>query len=540
MAAGWFTAATAGSAAGGLMRQTAWERTDLGDPERWPPTLVNAVVFALATPKPVLIAWGPQLTTIFNDACRDIFRAGAPDLMGKPARVAFADLWGHIGGPLERVMADGASIRDFNARLVLTRSGVPEEVFFSSFFGPLQDDVGPVRGVVASIQETTAANVDTRRLQTLSELAAALRTLTSPPTSVGAAAIAALRARADIAWAQLWLVGADGVPRPVATTDPAVVPPLDVLVKEVLLEQQRSRRGRVVLAPLLGRVCAGPHGVFAVEGTALRPFDADHGAFLDLVAETVAVAVVDAREHSRRLNRYQRISRALQRAVEPDEPTVPGWHARYRPADGSLIIGGDWHDVVDLGDDRTGVVVGDCVGHGLAAAGLMGQLQAAARALLLTEDGPAATLTGLDHYAQGLPGAPLTTIFCAIKDERRGTFTYASAGHLPALRIGPSAADWLADAVGLPLGLVRGQWREVTIELEPQDVVILYTDGLVERRGEPLRTGLNRLLETARELVGERPAAHLPDALIARLVRGFRDDVAVVVHDAGAGRRAAR
>ncbi|MEK8226836.1 SpoIIE family protein phosphatase [Oerskovia sp. M15] len=143
------------------------------------------------------------------------------------------------------------------------------------------------------------------------------------------------------------------------------------------------------------------------------------------------------------------VADALQDAMLPDEPTAPGWHTRYRPADDSLLIGGDWYDVVDLsGAVRPGRR--RLRGQGLRAAAVMGQLRSASRALLLENHGPAATLEGLDRFARTLPGAELATVLCAIVDENARTLTYSAAGHLPPLVVSTAETRWLNEGRGTP------------------------------------------------------------------------------------------
>ena len=104
---------------------------------------------------------------------------------------------------------------------------------------------------------------------------------------------------------------------------------------------------------------------------------------------------------------------------------------RYQAASRPLQVGGDWYDVVDLDDGRIGLIVGDCVGHGLTAATVMGQLRSACRALLLENPSPRAALAGLDRFAARLPGARGTTAVCAVLNPETGELVYSSAGHPP-------------------------------------------------------------------------------------------------------------
>ena len=130
---------------------------------------------------------------------------------------------------------------------------------------------------------------------------------------------------------------------------------------------------------------------------------------------------------------------------------------RYRPASRPLQVGGDWYDVVDLDDGRVALIVGDCVGHGLAAATVMGQLRSACRALLLEKSSPSAALAGLDRFAARLPGAHCTTAFCAVLTLATGELVYSSAGHPPAIMVhADGTTEMLEGGHGLPLAHLAG------------------------------------------------------------------------------------
>ncbi len=133
----------------------------------------------------------------------------------------------------------------------------------------------------------------------------------------------------------------------------------------------------------------------------------------------------------------------------------------------------------------TGVAAGDCVGRGLSAAAVMGQLRSAGQAVLLRAPGPAEALTDLDTFASRIPGAECTTVFCAIIDPATGTVTYSCAGHPPPILATAAGECRLLDqAQSLPLGMLPAGWQrsQATVTLPPGATLMLYTDGLVERR----------------------------------------------------------
>ena len=133
---------------------------------------------------------------------------------------------------------------------------------------------------------------------------------------------------------------------------------------------------------------------------------------------------------------------------------------RYQPATSPLQVGGDWYDVVDLDDGRIALIVGDCVGHGLSAATVMGQLRSACRALLLERPSPSAALTALDQFAARLPGARCTTAFCAVLSPDTGELMYSSAGHPPPIMVQADGTTQLLDGAGAtPLGIFVDRGR---------------------------------------------------------------------------------
>ncbi|WP_406155459.1 SpoIIE family protein phosphatase [Streptomyces sp. NBC_00882] len=233
--------------------------------------------------------------------------------------------------------------------------------------------------------------------------------------------------------------------------------------------------------------------------------------------------------------REREVALALQEALLP-APGPLGHHqaaVRYRPAVGSLNVCGDWYDLVDLADDCLAVAVGDVVGHGLAAACVMGQLRSALSAATRVADGPARALEALGLYARSVDGAESTTAATAFIDWGDHTLTYSSAGHLPPALLRPDGTVTFLDrATDPPLGasLEHTIRPEATAPFDAGATLVLYTDGLIERRTEDIDTGLARLSDT---LTRHRHAApeDLADALLAELLppTGNADDTALVV-----------
>ena len=160
----------------------------------------------------------------------------------------------------------------------------------------------------------------------------------------------------------------------------------------------------------------------------------------------------------------------------------------------------------------------------------MAQLRVAARTLLLEDRDPAATLTALDTFAQSVDGADFASIMCAIFDTTTSTLTYSRAGHPPALLVRDGEPVWLDDATGPPLCVDFGRARQnATVATSEGDLLVMYSDGLIERRAEALDTGFERLADATLALHREH-VQHIADGLLARLEPdNTRDDVVLVV-----------
>ncbi|MEB4211377.1 SpoIIE family protein phosphatase [Mycobacterium sp. 94-17] len=224
---------------------------------------------------------------------------------------------------------------------------------------------------------------------------------------------------------------------------------------------------------------------------------------------------------------------ALQHAILGPADLPDGFAVRYQAATRPLQVGGDWYDVVDLGDGRIGLVVGDCVGHGLAAAAVMGQVRSACRALLFENPSPSAALAGMDRFAARLPGAQCTTAVCAVLTPETGELVYSSAGHPPPILVhGDGSTQMLDDGHTIALG-IRGDWirPEARVMIPARSTLLLYTDGLVERRRIPLDRGISRVADVAQD--GRSMALEeLADQVMSRVAPdgGYQDDVVLMLY----------
>ncbi|MEU6370980.1 SpoIIE family protein phosphatase [Streptomyces sp. NPDC046931] len=234
-------------------------------------------------------------------------------------------------------------------------------------------------------------------------------------------------------------------------------------------------------------------------------------------------------------NRERQVAVTLQEAMlqSPDLARHENVAVRYLPATGSLNVCGDWYDVVDLSDGRFSVAVGDVVGHGLEAAAVMGMLRSALGAAIRALERPAQAMEVVGLYARSVEGALNTTAVKAMVDTYSRLIIYSNAGHPPPVLVHPDGDCVLLDqATDPPLGarpqhVPRPQAGQT---YTPGDLLVLYTDGLIERRDEHIEVGLNRLTEALRRYCSLSPE-RMADALLAELgvAGGARDDIALVI-----------
>ncbi|MEV0978967.1 SpoIIE family protein phosphatase [Streptomyces sp. NPDC049915] len=234
--------------------------------------------------------------------------------------------------------------------------------------------------------------------------------------------------------------------------------------------------------------------------------------------------------------REREVALALQEAMLPAGRQIRhrGTAVRYRPAVGALNVCGDWYDLVDLvGGHRLGVSVGDVVGHGLEAAGVMGQLRSALSAASRVAAGPAQALDVLGRYAGVVNGAESATAVTTFVDFDTRTLTYSSAGHPPPVLVhADGRVEFLDQATDVPLDARPDPVPRVQAATAYTDgaTLVLYTDGLIERRREDIDTGLARLADSLRRHRADDPE-RLADAILLECLPqgGATDDTALVI-----------
>lgn len=269
----------------------------------------------------------------------------------------------------------------------------------------------------------------------------------------------------------------------------------------------------------------------------------------EVATSTAVLATTRARlsEAEHRLERQ--IALRLQEELLPGRPLEhphASIAARYEPGSGGMLVGGDWYDAFDLPDGKVGITVGDVVGHGLEATARMGRLRTAVAALAPRTPSPGRLLSDLDRFAHGYDENRFATAVYAVLDTTTGLLRYASAGHPPMLVVDADGTTrWLLEGRSSPLiDDVVADRPEAATTLAPGSLLIGYSDGLIERRGESLQAGLDRL-EAAVAEIRDQGAETICDLLMEQLgvATNRADDVVVVViryepASVGAGRSA--
>jgi serine phosphatase RsbU (regulator of sigma subunit) len=240
-------------------------------------------------------------------------------------------------------------------------------------------------------------------------------------------------------------------------------------------------------------------------------------------AQELAVSLEQIADENRRLYAEQRtIARTLQHALLPEAlPQIQGVEtsARYEAGVEGVEIGGDWYDLIALDDHRLLLVVGDVSGRGVRAAATMASLRFAIHAYAAQDDPPEAILAKLSNLVNVNTSGQLATVLCAVLDVDAHRLTVTSAGHLPPLLLSNGSGTFVQSEVGVPIGVRAGaSYTSTSVETPKAATLLAFTDGLVERRGESIDTGLARLQRAA---TGNHLAL---DELVSRVVDDMRQD----------------
>jgi serine phosphatase RsbU (regulator of sigma subunit) len=291
-----------------------------------------------------------------------------------------------------------------------------------------------------------------------------------------------------------------------------------------LIRALNLRSGLTVPLKARGRI----FGVITwVNGEGGRRFTERDVAFGEDIARRAAVAIDNSLVHSE----LRQIADRLQQAVLPAAlPTVPGWAlaSSYSSA-GKVDVGGDFYDAIPLGDGRLALLIGDVMGRGVEAAAAMAQIRAAVRAFIAVAPEPAAVMERLDLFYEQFPTDQLVTVLYALADPARDEVVLACAGHPPPLLLDPAARPELIEAArGTLLGIGPAERTTTTVGLRPGQTLLLFTDGLVERRDQDLQASMERLVEVCATLPTGPDGLPL-DALVTTMRDPSRDDDVAVL-----------
>jgi PAS domain S-box-containing protein len=291
------------------------------------------------------------------------------------------------------------------------------------------------------------------------------------------------------------------------------------------------RRGveAVVVHPVAGRRAV--QGVLVTvprHGRGLAGYSEHDLTVLYLVVRRVGMAADNVRMYARE----HRMAETLQRAMLPEQAEIADldlW-TYYAPSSGHAQVGGDWFDVLEIAPGTVLLVIGDVVGHDVEAAAVMGQLRAVVRSYADPAAQPGTVLDRVDQHVSGgrLARAASLVLATMTRDGDGWALHWSRAGHLPAVLVRDGEARTLDDGAGPMIGFGQGGRSSGELGLRPGDLLVLFTDGLIERRDRPLRAGMAALVEVAGS-VGAVDAAGVGEVLLERLGEAPEDDVAVVV-----------
>jgi serine phosphatase RsbU (regulator of sigma subunit) len=568
-----------GLSAVGLARTCDWSTTPLGPREGWPPVVEHLVSTLLEAPVPLCYQHGPSLAMVYNDAFAALLGRKHPEAFAAPTHEVVAEVWDrpNVGPAFRRVLERGEGFLEDGAQLRLRRGrDGPRDVdtgYYLRAGSPVRDSDGTVLGVFHVVLETT---VGVERLHGVADLASALAVAVTVDDVCKVALRHALQALpADEVLLCLPAGGAGSwrVTRrradeqfseaeerlPLVWTDlPA--PEVEVIGELLASGLVAFGQGRLVL----------PMAIDGTQGAIVLRLDAAPvAAEAEMALASAAALVGQALGRARIFDRERSNAEALQRAMlplvlpQPESFTLAG---QYEPVATGAVVGGDFYDAFGLRDGRLALLIGDVVGRGVAAATVMGQIRAAARGAALSSPEPASVMAALDTMVEGLDemwpesvslgaapdqagrflpsgfgGELFVTMLYGLLDPATGEIVLASAGHCPPAvvprrprRAGVGGRDDTGGArlveltIGPPLGL-GGVRHAQAVQLMDGELLLAFTDGLLERRSRSLAQGEERLLDVLDAL--DPTSAHRACELVLEEMgrgEGFEDDCAVL------------
>ncbi|HET6533901.1 MAG TPA: SpoIIE family protein phosphatase [Actinoplanes sp.] len=547
-----------------LVAGTDWSGTPLGPLRDWDPAIRTTVDLVLAAPMPMALTYGEDHLLLYNDAYAEVIRHQHPAAFGRPAAQVFGDLWRapEVGPVIAEVVRTGRPYLAAETPVGVPRGpgGRLEQAFFTRGHSVVRDSKGRIAGVLTVAAETTQV-VD--RLQSLGDLTARLAgaltidDVTRVVLSYGMAAFDAdhcvfavddgsayryvrrirgeMLDEADERLPPVWKrTQHDNAPLVIAAESgrPSFQP--DGAPLAHIASDRHERR--------IQALAAVPLRTPSVRGALTLGYRTAHSwlpaerALLTAAAELVAQAT----ERARRFEAQHGTAQLLQRSMLPEHlPELDTFRiaASYDVGVDGNAAGGDFYDAFELPGGRLAMVLGDVAGHDVRAAAVMGQVRAALRALALTDPAPPSVLAGLDRLVGSLGAESrneeiFVTVVYGVLDPSDGTITLASAGHPPPVlrRAGlagePATAELVKVPPGAPLGL-GGRWQTGTVTLEPGDTILMFSDGVVERRDRALADGLDALVAVAAGAVSGDPRNIC--ALATAAVDGPTDDDVAVL-----------
>lgn len=502
---------------GAAYRGVDWAATSLGPVATWSPALLAGVELMLHSRAPITLLWGPDYVLLYNEAYVPMICEKHPAALGAPARDVFAEIWDTIGPMLDSVRAGHGATWVEDLQLFMDRRGYLEETYFTFSYSP----VDGVEGIIDIAAETTAQVIGARRLRLLSRLNGELSDL-GDLTHLNERVLPVLRSSpADLP--EVSLVFAPASPlaaeAPITARDVQIEHTPDGPIARLRLDA--SAEGPMLVARL------SPH----------LPLDDDYLGFLRLIGASLAQGLNRIRIRQaelRSIEMERELSETLQRsllapAVQPGHLQVA---VRYQPAAAGAQIGGDWYDAFELPDGRLTVVVGDVSGHDRHAAAGMSQLRNLLRGIShALPKPPARVLAALNQAMTTLKVDVFATVVLA-HISADNAVVWSNAGHPPPVLMGADGAVHLLDPPAEPLLGIRRRRRgaDHAVQLTPGSSIVLYTDGLIERRAGSLDDGLRELLTTL-AAIGQQglSAEQLCDHLLATFAAATEDDVVLCV-----------
>jgi serine phosphatase RsbU (regulator of sigma subunit)/anti-sigma regulatory factor (Ser/Thr protein kinase) len=548
-----------------------WAATPLGPVDQWPARLTAAWDLVVDSVVPMALLCGPQLLLLYNDAFADLLGHRHPKSFARPAREVLGRVWSDplVGRPFEATMHWGTSFLQEAAEIDVQPLSDRDEEHLATFVragSPVRDEDGRVLAVLHLAVDTTATVGRSRAVARLATSLAVAVTVDDVCKVVLREAMVAFDALSvtfclpspgPSGWRmarrhRVEELSPDEERLPLIWSE--VTPDLAALVDEVTAGSDLHVQpgGETVAMPLREGEVTAALVIHRQASAVPRDVLGMAAPFRELVAEALRRAVVYDAERS--------TAELLQRTLLP--PNLPqsdqvSIAARYEPVSEGTVAGGDFYDSFFLPDGRLALVIGDVAGRGVMAATVMGQVRAAIRGAALTDPSPATVMAALDRVVTDLndlwpasmplgttrarPGMSfggelfVTLLYGAI-DPSTGDLQVASAGHPPpALLAGrESRADGIPRGrlmpmdVGPPLG-IPGERPVARVRLTVGDMLLAYTDGLLERRGISLEQSEAQLVAVLGAIPPSSPrrvAQFIVDAMLE--TSGQEDDCAVL------------